>query len=356
MQQPVSGSGWCERLELVLEGGGKLPGAIRIVDIRDKVLACTADREDDKALVRGQLQVFVYYNIDGCDRVQGQGAEIPWHFEVPIPPAVEGALEARVVEVRHDHSYDPKSEQLRHTMHVAFEVWNIDAQPAEQPVCHSACDGAASSDAIKPIGAPLFEPEPAANALELELSETSDSPDSEAVLTDPDSEDIIEPHPSDSDEQSVPAGSTTRDDPSEMPCLDHELSLETSDSSVTPEQHELQPTDVVIADTVMSERLDDLENQLHQMRSEFIALRKELESLREWAKVETMVETSVECAKELAPVVEELAPVVEELAPVVEELTPVVEELTPVVEELTPQPAKPKPEREVLVWRPFPRI
>jgi hypothetical protein len=27
-----------------------------------------------------------------------------------------------------------------------------------------------------------------------------------------------------------------------------------------------------------------------------------------------------------------------------------------VVEELTPQPAKPKPEREVLVWRPFPRI
>jgi hypothetical protein len=86
------------------------------------------------------------------------------------------------------------------------------------------------------------------------------------------------------------------------------------------------------------------------------AERKELESLREWAKVETMVETSVECAKELAPVVEELAPVVEELAPVVEELTPVVEELTPVVEEPAPQPAKPKPEREVLVWRPFPRI
>jgi hypothetical protein len=34
----------------------------------------------------------------------------------------------------------------------------------------------------------------------------------------------------------------------------------------------------------------------------------------------------------------------------------VVEELTPVVEEPAPQPAKPKPEREVLVWRPFPRI
>ena len=77
MQQPTPGSGWCERLELVLEGGGQLPGAIRVVDIRDQVLSCAADRQDDKALVRGQLQVFVYYNIAGNERIQGQSAEIP---------------------------------------------------------------------------------------------------------------------------------------------------------------------------------------------------------------------------------------------------------------------------------------
>ncbi|MGI6082020.1 MAG: hypothetical protein ACOYEP_04025 [Limnochordia bacterium] len=319
MQQPVPGSGWHERLELVLEGGGQLPGAIRVVDIRDQVLTCSADRQDDMALVRGQLQVFVYYNIAGNDRVQGQSAEIPWHCEVPIPPNVQGQIDARVVEIRHDHAYDPDNEQLRHTMHLTFEVWSIDAQPADTLASLKTDQTTDSDPPEEPVEQPSFDPEPDAF-----------------------SDENVQPDDSCDEDETPPLSGEAMSAESE--------SLSESDYPLSPGEDELQLTDVVVADTATTERLDELESYIHQIRRELSSLHEEIGCLR----------GEMRAAKESAPVSQEATEERtkerrQEERPQDEEDDE--EEDMPEKEDAA-EPATPslaKPEAEILIWRPFPR-
>jgi hypothetical protein len=301
MQQPVPGSSWSERRELVLEGGGKLPGAKKIVDIRDRVLACTADRDNDRVLVRGQLQVFVYYDTENSRRVQGQGAEIPWHCEVPIPANIKGRVDARVVDVKHDHAYDPKSEHLRHTMHLAFEVWNIEAAPSEPAACCALGNKAPTEPSTRPVEAPAFEP-------------YDDDPE---PLQDLDVDVGVD---MDMD--------VDTDEAEEAPLPEPDFAPEDDD--------ELQRTDVVVADTIFRDRLDFLEERVQKMRGEYDVLRKEFNELQQ--RLHDMSQPATE---------EPLT--IDETSPVIEEPEPAPTETTPQIEESPPVKGQ-----EVLTWRPFP--
>ncbi|NLN19713.1 MAG: hypothetical protein GX162_10650 [Firmicutes bacterium] len=319
MQQPTPGSGWCERLELVLEGGGQLPGAIRVVDIRDQVLSCAADRQDDKALVRGQLQVFVYYNIAGNERIQGQSAEIPWHCEVPIPPNVQGPIDARVVDIRHDHAYDPGTERLRHTMHLTFEVWSIDAQPTDTSVSPRTGHRPDADQAPEPVEDFSLELEPS------DLSDDDDPPDDSC-----DEEDDTPPPADDSAPE--PESSFEGEEPLPL------------------DEDEPRPIDLVVTDTATAERLDELESHIHRIRSELSSLQEGLECLRE----------ELRSVRESIPVFQEVEKEIGEGQPAqsqVAEEKEGQEEKKPDKEESRdemPQPL-PKREAEILIWRPFPK-
>lgn len=117
---------WRERVELLLEGGGHLPGASEIIEVRHKVISCSVTKRKENAQVIGQLQLFVYYRFARSPKIRGHGVEVPWHAEVSVPGTVKGPLEVEVIDVRHEHSFDLATEQFRHTMHIIFEVFAIE--------------------------------------------------------------------------------------------------------------------------------------------------------------------------------------------------------------------------------------
>jgi hypothetical protein len=339
MQQPTQ-MPWRERLELVLEGGGKLPGAIRVVDIREKVLSCTAEREDDKAIVQGKLQVFIYYNLDGSDQVVGQGAEIPWSSEIPLPQSVRGPVDARVIEIRHDHSFDPLTEQLQHTMHVAFEVWAIDAPPLD----HSYRKDPRQQDTDEPNPAPEMPPE----------TRFHDTDDGQL------------PALSSAEDEGIGVSSATpvEVDPSDLDSLGEGFG---------PDESELQPTDVVVADTAIRERLEELDQSFRQLRTDLDAqmqeLRTEINSLRNAIDMIDTKEADLrieETIAELESLFRELAGLKTEQQEVPSTDVESQAQTNPQPKSVTSNPAKPSPQprtappeisdqEEVIVWRPFPR-
>ncbi len=140
MSQPKMNEGWRERMELRLEGGGHLPGASEVVAIKHQVSSCSAARKDNLALVRGEIDIYVYYRLYSSERVRGQGAKVPWYAEVPIPHSVYCTkLGAQVVDVEHEHTFNGIDERFSHTMRIVFDVWALSPNSAGSDQINHFC-------------------------------------------------------------------------------------------------------------------------------------------------------------------------------------------------------------------------